>query len=156
MKLLFNVIFVNIFFLLVKHNRQNNHLKLSEITLKVIGKENFRILSSDFFRMYKPIEIDINDTLQDIISYEYNFTYPTNYKNIFTIKWNISIIKTNYMFKECRYITEIDLSHFDTSQVDEMIGMFDNCTLLKSLNLSNLNTSGVKFMSNIFSVVCQI
>ena len=138
MKLLL-IFFTNISALLGESNQ--GYMKLSEITLKIKEKNKFKILSLEFFQKYRPKEIYINDTLQDIISYEYNFTYPNNYTNIFKIIWNISITTANSMFMNCQNIIEIDLSNFDKSQVSEMNNMFDCCSSLKSLNLSNFNTS---------------
>ena len=54
------------------------------------------------------------------------------------------------MFKSCSKIIEMDLSHFDTSQVTNMNSMFELCTLLTSLNLTNFNTSQVTDMSHMF------
>ena len=44
----------------------------------------------------------------------------------------------------------LDLSHFDSSQVENMTGMFDYCSQLRSLDISNLKTSNVKTMNSLF------
>ena len=44
------------------------------------------------------------------------------------------------MFFQCSDITEIDLSNFNTSKVNNMIGMFNGCSSLTSLNLSYFDT----------------
>ena len=54
------------------------------------------------------------------------------------------------MFYKCINITEIDLSHFDTSEVTEMLAMFYHCDHLTSINLSNLNTKNVNNMGAMF------
>ena len=54
------------------------------------------------------------------------------------------------MFRECSDITEIDLSNFDTSNVENMQLMFYGCSSLTSLNLSNFNTSRVTWMDAMF------
>ena len=54
------------------------------------------------------------------------------------------------MFNRCGLITELDISHFDTSKVTNMSGMFDNCYGLTSLDLSNFDTSKVKSMQAMF------
>ena len=55
------------------------------------------------------------------------------------------------MFYKCSNITEIDLSNFNTSYINNMESMFSGCTLLTSLNLSNFDTSKVKWMNFMFS-----
>ena len=55
------------------------------------------------------------------------------------------------MFYKCSNITEIDLSNFNTSYINNMESMFSDCTLLSSLNLSNFDTSKVKWMNFMFS-----
>ena len=54
------------------------------------------------------------------------------------------------MFYGCDDIIEIDLSHFDTSNVKDMGYMFSGCTSLTSLDLSNFNTSSVIVMDEMF------
>ena len=56
----------------------------------------------------------------------------------------------NYMFSDCRSLTSINLSNFDTSKVRSMNYMFYNCTSLTSLNLSNFDTSNVTSMDTMF------
>ncbi|MCH5248911.1 MAG: BspA family leucine-rich repeat surface protein [Lachnospiraceae bacterium] len=56
----------------------------------------------------------------------------------------------SYMFYECRNLTSIDLSDFDTSQVTNMIGMFSGCAKLTSLDLSGFNTAKVTAMGEMF------
>ena len=54
-----------------------------------------------------------------------------------------------WMFTKCSSLTNLDLSNFNTSNVTEMRGMFSNCSSLTTLDLSNFNTSKVtKFGSD--------
>ena len=55
------------------------------------------------------------------------------------------------LFQGCDYITEIDLSNFDTSEVTNMFRMFNKGSSLTSLNLSNLNTSKVESIGSMFA-----
>ena len=55
------------------------------------------------------------------------------------------------MFYNCKALTSIDLSGFDTSNVTSMSTMFYNCNALTSLDLSGFDTSNVTSMSRIFS-----
>ena len=47
------------------------------------------------------------------------------------------------MFGECKSLTDINLSSFDSSNVTDMRNMFYECHNLTNINLANLNTSNV-------------
>jgi surface protein len=48
-----------------------------------------------------------------------------------------------WMFRDCRSLTTLDVSSFNTSNVTTMYKMFDGCHALTTLNLSNFNVSKV-------------
>lgn len=54
------------------------------------------------------------------------------------------------MFYGCSSLASLDLSSFDTSNVESMESLFGGCTSLESLDLSNFNTSRAKWMRNLF------
>ena len=54
------------------------------------------------------------------------------------------------MFYECRSLTSLYLSSFNTQSVQDMKGMFYNCYSLTSLNLSNFDTSHTSSMYAMF------
>lgn len=56
----------------------------------------------------------------------------------------------SYMFYDCKSLSSLDVSGFDTSNVTDMSYMFNNCSSLTSLNLSNFDTSNVTDMTNMF------
>ena len=56
----------------------------------------------------------------------------------------------SYMFYNCSSLTSLDLSNFNTHNVEDMRGMFCNCSSLVSLNLSNFNNEHIKYMDDIF------
>ena len=56
----------------------------------------------------------------------------------------------NGMFDNCRSLTSLDVSNWDTSNVTNMAAMFSNCESLTTLNLSKWDTSNVIYMSNMF------
>ncbi len=60
------------------------------------------------------------------------------------------VIEMDAMFSGCSSLTSIDLSHFDTHNVDGMWRMFQNCTSLTSVDISNFNTDNLNSMSNMF------
>ena len=49
-----------------------------------------------------------------------------------------------YMFSECSSLTSLNLSDFNTSNVQDMSSMFQLCSSLTSLNISNFNTNNVQ------------
>ena len=55
------------------------------------------------------------------------------------------------MFRRCYAIETLDLSSFDTSKVTDLSFMFYDCTALKSVDLSSFDTSIVKDMNNMFN-----
>ena len=52
----------------------------------------------------------------------------------------------NSMFSNCKNLASLNLSHFDTSNVENMGHMFYACSSLTSLNLSNFKTQNVTNM----------
>ena len=58
------------------------------------------------------------------------------------------------MFYNCSKITSLDLSNFNTENVENMRYMFDYCSSLSSLNISNFNTENVTDMHGMFGA-CQ-
>ena len=61
-------------------------------------------------------------------------------------------IKTDYMFNRCNRLTEIKgIEKFITNKVITMISMFQDCHELNYLNISNFDTSNVEDMSRLFN-----
>ena len=56
----------------------------------------------------------------------------------------------SYMFQGCSSLTSLNVSNFNTSNVKNMDSMFDGCKSLTSLNLSKFNTANVTNMSCMF------
>ena len=55
------------------------------------------------------------------------------------------------MFQGCKELEYLDLSNFNTTNVNNMSGMFRNCYKLKEIKgLDNFNTSNVKTMNLMF------
>ena len=55
-----------------------------------------------------------------------------------------------YMFYCCNNLTNLDVSHFDTSKVTNMSSMFVYCNELPSLDLSSFDTSKLISRTNMF------
>ena len=94
------------------------------------------------------IEIIINEKKIDF-SYYYKFEKDGIYKIQYLFKNKLS--KTNHMFNNCKKITKLDFSFFNTKNVTNMKKMFSDCKSLISINLSNFNTQNVTDMSDMFS-----
>ena len=54
------------------------------------------------------------------------------------------------MFNNCTSLIKLDLSKFNTSEVENMSKMFFNCVSLIELNVSSFKTSKVNDMSSMF------
>ena len=93
-------------------------------------------------------EIKINDK---IISFSYYYKF--NEKGKYTIKYIFKkiIINLNFMFFNCRSLTNINLSNFNTNNVTNMSCMFCDCISLINIDLSNFNTNNVTNMNMVFS-----
>ena len=66
------------------------------------------------------------------------------------------IFKKNFinvccLFANCLFINNLDFSHFNTSNINNMRSMFIGCSGLKELNLSSFNTNQVTDMKSMFS-----
>lgn len=65
--------------------------------------------------------------------------------------FNTSNVTTMYgLFKDCRALTELDLSNFNTSTLTNMSYMFQYCRNLTTIKFGNFNTSKVTNMSCLF------
>ena len=105
--------------------------------------------------MIKTCDIDGNiisyddfefEVIIDSFGKEY-LIYVGDGKNVRNPKGNISCRNMFTTWKG----TELDLSNFDTSNIENMNGMFEGCENLKELDLSNFDTSKVKDMSYMFN-----
>ena len=55
------------------------------------------------------------------------------------------------MFNGCTVLSSLDVSNFNTSNVNNFMNTFTNCKALTSLDLSSFNTASVARMSGMFS-----
>ena len=95
----------------------------------------------------KICEISINDKL-----IPFNYFHKFEEKGKYKIKYNFknNLMRTCFMLCECKYLTKIDLSNFNTQNVTNMASMFDGCISLTNVNLSNFNTQNVTNMEYMF------
>ena len=134
----------------------NDFLSEINITINGIGKQKILSNSGPFSCSYSnqsfnslPNQTLVNGILQNNSDgYVYNLVYQTN---IITMRWNYQITNCFAMFDGLNNIISIDLSNFDTSQVENFDCMFVNCISLKYINLNNMNTSLAKNMVEMFA-----
>ena len=70
---------------------------------------------------------------------------------IFGEKFSTSkVTAMTYMFYNCKYLTELDLSNFDTSNVTTMLMLFAGCNSLTKLDLRSFDVSKVRDMRKMF------
>ena len=147
------IIIIIINSIIISSNSSINYNDLNEsiysyITLR-IGKGNFKVYSSNY-DVSIPNIVYINEINQTTFGPIYNFKESIN--SVILI-WKNPITDCENMFQYCDKIIEIDLTHFDTSQVTNMHNMFDGCKNLKYLNISNINTSKVENMGKMFQII---
>ena len=58
--------------------------------------------------------------------------------------------KMNFMFGNCKYLTNLDMDNDETITLDEMQGMFFDCQSLVDLNIFMINTKNVRNMNSLF------
>ena len=137
-------IFVNNKFSYIGYNSYTITLKIKGIGTKKIFYSDTDYFSSNSY----PNEVYINGNKQNDVTHSYNLNQTDNF---IELVWYNLISSCYRMFYECSNITEIDLSNFNTSKVNEMRSMFYGCSSLTSLNLSNFDTSKVEKIYNLLN-----
>ena len=118
--------------------------KYSYITLK-IGQGTKKVYSDSY--QNKPSIVYINENKQSELTNSYSLERSEN--DVILI-WEKPITDCGAMFQSCNEIIEMDLTLFDTSQVNNMVFMFDGCTNLRNIDISNIDTSKVENIGVMF------
>ena len=136
-----------------KHEGNDYVLYLHEGTLgkpDIYDYQGINQLNSTFKDQLTKIKVDrgviANQDSQGLFRGLSKLTTIDGLENLDTSK----VTNMKDMFKICRNIETLDVSHFDTSQVTDMSGMFGDCSNLKTLDVSNFDTSQVTDMSDMF------
>ena len=119
--------------------------KYSYITLTIGKGENY--VYSKSYDFDTPEIVYINENKKELVNKSYTFEET---ENSVILIWEKPIKNCEGMFESCDKIIEINLTHFDTSQVTNMHHMFYDCNNLKYLDISNLDTSKVENMGAMF------
>ena len=156
-KIIFFLILFNSFILMLSDIEDIFNSNYSYITLKVEGTGRKFIFSSfefcrityyEDFQVFYPDEVYLNGEKRSDKSCRVELNQTDN---IVVLVWKTNNINsTQCLFYECRDITEIDLSNFDSSNVAKMDNMFYDCPKLQSINFGDFNTSNVIKMFSMF------
>ena len=119
-----------------------------EIHLVIKGKGQQNLLNKNFY--LSPSEVIVNDITINSCKGKKSCNLDKDLNKI-TIKFGKKITSCQSMFEELENIIEVDLSHLDTSSVNNMESMFFWCKNLKKITFGNIVTSSVKTMHNMFS-----
>ena len=93
------------------------------------------------------IEIYIKDK---IIKFDFKYKIKDSKEIKVKFKFKKLLTNTNHMFYCCSCLKSIDLSSFNTKNVNNMSSMFNGCSSLESIDLSSFNTTNVNDMSWMF------
>ena len=101
-------------------------------------------------------ENEIKNNCEIIINYDkipFSYKYKFKHEGTYIIKYIFQkkLIKSDYLFYNCKLLTYIDLSNFKTSEIINMESMFDGCNSLQNINLSNINTYNTTTMQGMFN-----
>ena len=155
---------------IIKENKNGNYIKIElNIDKNIIGS-NIRLLRQ--YEIYKrkfnfeidDIIVQINDKNVPILFNNINSNYSYETEKIYEFKWSFNEVGTyvvkiifkkplsycNYLFSDCEYITCIDCSNFDCSEVRECCYMFSGCSALKKIIFGKLDFSLVTNFSSMF------
>ena len=88
---------------------------------------------------------------EEKIKFEWNHKFEKEGKYNFKIISKQLLDDMSYMFNQCSSLTSLNISNFNTNNVQNMFFMFGECSALNFLNLSNFNTNNANNMKNMFS-----
>ena len=126
----------------IKKDDINNNIRLIN-SFEEYRREYLLIKNKNDYKYEN--EKEIKDKCKIIIinkqipfSYNYNFNKEGKYNIQYSFTDNMT--KLNHIFYECKCLTNIDLSNFNTQNAINMNYMFDRCKSLTNINFSNFNT----------------
>ena len=117
-----------------------------EITI-IINEIGIQNILSNIYSSPLPSSLQVNGIVEEVE----RAVDLLNQTNEIKMTWNSSQTDLSYMFYNLSNISEIDLSNYDSSNVNNLNYMFYNCTNLIKINLTNFQTKSVNSMSYMFS-----
>ena len=135
----------------------NGFFKQTSISSIVIKSNNAQLNITDYGLMFqnclKLKYVDLSN---------FNFSTAKILKHMFKGNQNLETIKFpnnlkfllvedySRMFEGCSKLTSIDVSSFDTSNVNSMTDMFNGCAELNQLDISKFDMSKVLYINRMF------
>ena len=145
--------------ILINNETNKTLVSMNEIRIEVkINKEdinkNIHFLDNTVFNSYLNelnqlnTELYINDN-----KFEYQKYFIPEKEGVFNIKLKINtcIKGCSHMFYGCKNIINIDLSSFNSKNINNMSFMFYDCINLEKINLSFFDTKNVTNMESMFN-----
>ena len=148
------------------HKKENIINNINNIKAKNINNTKNEIIAI-YDKKYDKIELlgedfgkenNINNNDIDIyvnnkkIKLDYYNKYNSKERGKINVKFIFHKLLTNTscMFNRCWSLISLDLSSFNTTNVNNMSYMFYDCSSLKSIDLSSFNTTNVNNMTSMF------
>ena len=95
----------------------------------------------------KECEIKIND---ELIKFNYFYKFKKEGKYIIKYIFKDLLSKIHYLFYNCSFLVNIDLSNFNDEKIINMSNMFNGCSSLISINFIDFYGENVRDMSYLF------
>ena len=125
-----------------------------DVTSIALGKKYICDDLSDLFNGYVKIKRIIGLETWDVSSVtdmNYMFCNCRNLTELNIDTWNVSNVTSMHsMFISCETLTELNIDNWDVSKVTDMNYMFSYCEKLTELNIDNWDVSKVTDMRDIF------
>ena len=115
------------------------------LKVKVPGKS--KIINPNY--SFKPSSYFLGMSLIPI-AFEDSEIELTKSVNQITLKFEGDVTSCKYMFQGCSNIIEIDLTYFESSNVQDIDYMFDGCTSLNNIKFGKFQTSKLVNMNYVF------
>jgi len=119
-----------------------------------VGKDIYFLDNTDSHNNLKELNENNVELYIDDVKFKFSkyFKCKIREKENYTIKLKFKILMKDcsYMFYNCNYISEIDLSSFNTKNITNMSYMFTKVNVIKNLDLSSFDTENVTDMSYMF------
>ena len=143
-----------ILFLKVSSSEKINFRGLNSdnyITMTIRGKGEQQLINTDNNNIPLPNKIIIiNENMEIIDNIEDRVQDLNSEQNEIKLIWDNDLTSCKNMFKGLTNITNLDLTGFSFSQVNNMESFFQGCSALESINLSNANAENVINMNYMF------
>ena len=134
----------------VKENDVNKKIKILGSYEEFFRKDPEKLIEADNFENendIKKCEIKIND---EIIPFNYYHRFKSKGRYIIKYSFKTNMKSTCLLFKDCKLIKNINLSHFNSSNIIYSNSMLYGCSSLDYINFSNFNTNKVININNMF------